>query len=134
MDRDAEIDQIRHELEILRTRYGYFVRGGRMLQKSFWWVGLPTCVILALAVVVKIFLADPFSGVFAAIMLAVVTALLWTLRPTGAFPWVDLASNPPVPYSIDPSPYFFHRWNDVKTLKEQIAEREQRLSELGARQ
>jgi hypothetical protein len=107
-----------------------------MLQLSCWWLFLPGCTVGGLAVIVKIFLSDTGSGIFAAFIAAVTILLLWILfRSDGTgrpFSWIEFAASPPLPYTQFTQPYYFGRWNDLKIIQEQIAERERRLLELGA--
>jgi hypothetical protein len=119
MDRDTEIAQINHELEILRERRATYERSARRLRVFFLW--LP---IVFLPIVGTVFYQEPVTGLFIGGLTGVVclVALLW--------------------YSLDHEqrrivgPAFgiftVYRTSDDRIIEEQIAEREQRLTELRA--
>jgi len=141
MDREAEIDQIKKELEILRARYALYGRMGRIL-KIFLMVWIPLFAIGILALATKLFLFDTFYGVFfvGVALIIFVAGIIWLVgypdprdkhRPLR---WMDFAS-PPLQYSntfTDLSSFLLRRpVSDVEMIEQQIADRERRLSELG---
>jgi hypothetical protein len=134
MDRDAEVAEIKRELEILRARHALYAKWGRVL-KAFFMVWAPLFVLCYLAVAVTVSQFDAVYGAFFATMTLVITgSMYWLLRtPPGyrdrRFGWIDLAS-PPI--------RFANRYTDIRSYllrwgpsEEQIAAREQRLMELG---
>ena len=130
MERDAEIAQIKRDLEILRARHALYERWGRIL-KVFFVVWAPVLIIIsivALALRLAAFGAV-YSGLFLGLF-AVVAAILWLFHYAPSadlfqLRWIDLASAP-----LFGSSFSFRR-NDVQMIEEQIAERERRLAELG---
>lgn len=134
MNRDVEIIQINRDLDVLRARYATYERSARMLKIAFM-VWLPAIVILILAAIIKVFIADALMGVFFAGMAVVVCFVVWLL--CGLDPrdirWIDVASARISPFSLYPSiPFgYSRRGSDAQMIEEQIAERAQRLTELG---
>ena len=131
MERDAEIAQIKHELEILRARYALYERWGRIL-RTFFMVGVPLAIFLIAA---KLISTDPLMGVFFLGMCAVIGALFW-LSGNGPVRWADVASMRGLPISMSPGiPHPYgprgRTTSDARLIEGQIAEREQRLLELG---
>ena len=129
MDRDAEIDQIIRELEILRARYALYRRMGGVL-KVFFVALIPLLAIGVLALAIKAFLLDPLYGViFVGAVVIFVPGIIWLARPSDKqrpFRWIDFASQP--------SPYnnlLKRPASDAVLIEEQIVDRERRLSELG---
>jgi hypothetical protein len=137
MDRDAEIIQINHDLDVLRARYATYERSARMLRIVFM-VWLPLVAILILAAILKVFIVDALMGSFFAGMVGAVCLLLWLL--CGLDPrdirWIDVASAQLSPFSMNPLiPFpYFRRGSDARMIKKQIDQREQRLRELGQSQ
>jgi hypothetical protein len=74
MDRDAEIAQINHELEILRERRATYERSERRLKAFFLWLPIVFLPILA-----TIFYQDPLAVLFIGGLAVVMcmAALLW---------------------------------------------------------
>ena len=132
MERDAEIAQIKHELEILRAHYALYGRWGGVL-KGFLMVWTPLFAIGVLALTVKLFLFEVVLGGFFVAMMLVVAATPADLRPP--FRWIDAVSPPPrfsaAPYTDFRSFLLRRHPSDAQMIEEQIAEREQRLMELG---
>jgi hypothetical protein len=133
MDRDAEINRIKKELEILRARHALYARMGRVL-KIFFAVWTPLFATGLLALAVNLIVVDALSGVFfLGVLLAFGLLAIWLTRLCN-FRWIDLASsrvygNPLNPCFVYPN---MRRCNsDAQLIEEQIAERERRLSELG---
>jgi hypothetical protein len=139
MDRDAEIARIRHELDVLRTRYSTYERWGRVL-RIFFMIWTPLFLVVVAALIIKAFLADPFMGGFFAALAVVACLVLWLTRaPQSPFPllrgrWVDAASSLGMGISLYPGVVSFGltQRSDAQEIEQQIAEREQRLVELGA--
>jgi hypothetical protein len=133
MNRDAEVDQIKRELEILRTRYTLYGRMGRVL-KVFFMVWTPMFAIVLLAIDVKFIRDDSLSGIFFLGVLLVFGLLIIRLIQVRKFRWIDFASSRI--YGDRLNPYFAYRnfgryKSDAQLIEEQIAERERRLSDLG---
>ena len=63
MGRDAEIDQLKRELEILHARYAQYGRMGRVW-KILFAITTPPLAASVLALVIKLILMDTLSGVF----------------------------------------------------------------------
>jgi hypothetical protein len=135
MEREIEIAQIKHDLEILRTRYAVYQRLARILKSIAIAVGL-ILAIGALASAVKLFMFDALYGLFyLAALLIFVPALVWMIRLTG-LRWIDLAAPrmrgiyAPDFFSPDRPPRSSR--SEAEAIQQQIAAYEQRLSELGA--
>jgi hypothetical protein len=134
MEREAEIAQIKQDLEILRARYAGYQRLARIERPIFIVLGL-ILAIGALALAVEIFAFDVLYGLFyMAALLIFVTAWVWSIRYTGVR-WIDLAA--PRVRGIY-APDFFKpggpRWptrSEADVTEQQIADYERRLSELG---
>jgi hypothetical protein len=140
MDRADEIAQLKHELDILRTRYALFEKWGRVL-RIFFMLWVPAFAAVVVLVLVKVYLYDALTGLFAASFAAAAAAIFWfvsrDVRPVRYRRWIDISSSallfpwtffPAAPY---PSPG--GRPSDAQLIERQIAEREQRLAELDAR-
>jgi hypothetical protein len=134
MEREAEILQIKHDLEILRARYASYQRLARIVKPIYITFGLILAVVV-LAVAVKIFAFNAIYGLFfVAVLLIFAPALVWAVGDTG-IRWIDLAA-PRVRGIYDPD--FFKpdraRWptrSEAAVTEQQIADYERRLSELG---
>jgi hypothetical protein len=137
MDRKAEIEKINHELDILRARHALYAKYGRIWKVFV----MPLFAVALAAVAVMIFFFDTAYGVFfVAITFALTGYIIWYSRgPYGyagrRYGWIDLASSP-IRFTnryTDLGSFLF-RWgpSDAQMIEEQIAEREQRLLELGA--
>ena len=133
MERDIEIAQLKHDLEILRTRYAGYQRLARILKSVFLAAGL-VLAIGALAAAVKLFMADALGGLFClAALLIFGPALVWIIRLTG-LRWIDLAAPRmrgiyhPDFFSPDCPPRPSR--SEAEMTQQQIAAYEQRLSEL----
>jgi hypothetical protein len=133
-DRDAEIDQIKRELEVLRVRYAFYCRMGRIL-KLFCVTIIPLFAIGALVLAIKLIQSDTRSGVFFIAVALLFAAIIWLIGRSD-LRWIDLASGQ-IRGIYDP--YFFYpdidvherRRSDAELIEQQIADRERRLSELG---
>jgi hypothetical protein len=133
MNRDTEIDQIKRELNILRTRYALYGRMGRVL-KVFFTVWMPLFASVLLAIAIKLIRDDMLSGMFFLGILLTFGLLIIRLIQVRGFRWIDFASSRV--YGDRLNPYFaypnFDRYkSDTQLIEEQIAERERRLSQLG---
>jgi hypothetical protein len=136
MEREAEINQIKHDLEILRARNAVYQRTARILKSAYIALGF-IVAIGALALAVRIFVFDVLYGLFyAAALLIFVTALVWAIRYTG-IRWIDLAA-PRLRGIYDPD--FFKpdgprrpTRSEAEVTEQQISDYERRLSELGER-
>ena len=134
MEREAEILQIKHDLEILRARYAGYQRLARIVKPIYITFGLILAVVV-LAVAVKIFAFNAIYGLFfVAVLLIFAPALVWAVEDTG-IRWIDFAA-PRVRGIYDPD--FFKpdraRWptrSEAEVTEQQIADYERRLSELG---
>ncbi|MFZ0424528.1 MAG: hypothetical protein WAL80_16755 [Xanthobacteraceae bacterium] len=133
VERDAEIAQLKRELEILQARYARYRRSAQML-KGFCLAFVPG---LALVLAIKLFLFDTLYSLFfvGAVLLYVAVISRFDDR------WIDVVSyfgfhsillGPDV-YN----PYFYYPnvrprpCSDAELLEWQIGDRERRLSELG---
>ena len=136
MDRDAEIEQIKQELALLRLRHGQYVLLARLL-KRFCIVIMLLLAIGALACVIRLFLFDTLYAVFfIGASLVFVPGIAWLV---GALDlrWIDIAS--PQLRGIYSANFFYpdadahRRFRSFADLTEQqIADRARRLSELEA--
>jgi hypothetical protein len=141
MDRDMEIQRLRHELEVLRNRYAIYQRGGRRL-RIYFMIWFPLFALLIAALLVKVVLFDPYMGGFLIALTVIVLLTMWLVSDRkatnaggGRSRWVDLASTPLSPFSLTPGiPAFsVRRRSDAEIVEEQIAARERRLAELEMR-
>ena len=135
MEHEAEINQIKRELVILRSRYALYRRMARIVRAVFVSLMLLSAI-GALAFAVKLFLFDPLYGVFfIAALLILVLAGIWLIKFTG-LRWIDLAAPQ---WSGIYHPDFFkpdrssHRGarSEAELTEQQISDHERRLSELG---
>jgi len=136
MDRDAEIAQLKRELEILLARYALYRRMAGILKVFF--VALGALVAVgAIAFAIKLFLSDVLYGVFfAGALLIFVPAMIWLVRASG-LRWIDLADGSLrgiyLPHFYDPNKGLRMRVrSDAELLERQIVDYERRLSELEA--
>jgi hypothetical protein len=135
MDRETEIEQIRHELEILRTRHALYEKWGRVLRLFFAIIAPITAIVVAIAGI-AFRGADPAIAIFVTVPVIVVCAIIYLIfsprDPRRG--WIDLAS-PPRPFAYPPRTIgaflFAARPSDALIIEEQIAAREHRLAELG---
>lgn len=135
MNRDAEIDQIKRELEILRAHYAQFRRTAGIMKVIF--MALTALFAIgAAAFAIKLFLFDTIYGVFfVGALFIFVPGIIWLISSLG-LRWIDFVSQQPRGIY---SPYFFYpdadlrrrARSDAELIEQQIADREQRLSELG---
>ncbi len=135
MEHEAEINQIKRELAILRSRYTLYRRVARIVKVVFIALKLLSAI-GALALAVRLFLLDPLYGVFfVAALLIFVLAVIWLIKST-RLRWIDLAAPQ---WSGIYHPDFFkpdrssHRGarSEAELTEQQISDRERRLSELG---
>ena len=132
-DRDAEIDQIKRELEVLRVRYAFYCRMGGIL-KLFCVTIIPLFAIGALVLAIKLIQSDTRSGVLFIAVGLLFGAIIWLIGSSN-LRWIDLASGQ-IRGIYDP--YFFYpdigvherRRSDAELIEQQIADRERRLSDL----
>jgi hypothetical protein len=135
MDRDAEINEIRRELAILRARHALFARWGRILKAFFGFV-MPMSAVTLAAAGIAFGGADPFvAGFVAALMIVICAVIYLSFSPRDPRRgWIDLAS-PPVSFAYPPKGIgaflFAPRPSDALVIEEQIAARERRLADLG---
>jgi hypothetical protein len=138
MDQRADIEQIRHELEILHARYATYERWGRVL-RIFFMIWAPLFAIIVTALLIKLFAFDALMGVFFVGLAIAVAVLLWLIPGSNVsaararLRWTDLASWPLSGISLESSitDLPLNRRPDAQIIEEQIAERERRLAELG---
>jgi hypothetical protein len=141
MDSDAEIERLRHELDILRTRLALYERWGRVVRVVFliWAPLVGALVVLGL---VKLVRYDPYMGGFFVALTLIIGAIFWLSRDPAAAHrragrsfWTDVVAPPPWPHGFAPGIPPFYGWgrrsSDAELIERQIAEREQRLAELG---
>ena len=138
MDRDAEIAEIRRELDILRTRRALYAKMGNVL-KTFFTIIVPLFAVVVAVVSVMMVGTDALIAGFFAVLTAAFSIIVWLVIsiPTSE----DLSVG-----GIDPgSPSWRYRHpphsllsfmvaartSDAKLLEQQIATRERRLAELG---
>jgi hypothetical protein len=135
MEREAEIDQIKRDLEILQSRYAQYRRIAGILRAAFTAL-MPLSAIGALALAIKLFLFDALYGVFfVAALLIFVPAMIWLIKSTG-LRWIDLAA--PQLRGVYHPDFFnphtsLHRGarSEAELTEWQISALERRLSELG---
>ena len=136
MDLDAEIEQTKRELALLRGRYAQYGRMARIL-KGFCVVVMLLLAIGALACAIRLFLFDTLYAIFfVGALLVFVPGIAW-LAGSLDLRWIDLAS--PQLRGIYSANFFYpdadaqRKFRSFADLTEQqIADRERRLSELGA--
>ena len=135
-DRDAEIDQIKRELDVLRARYAFYCRMGGILKLCCVTI-IPLSAIGALIVAIKLIQSDTRSDLFL-VFIAVgllFGGIIWLIARSD-LRWIDLASWQRRGIY---EPYFFYpdidaherRRSEAEVIEQQIADRERRLSELG---
>jgi hypothetical protein len=136
MERDEEIQEIDHELALLRARYASYSRAAGVM-KTLFRVLIPIAAIAAAVIAARIFLFDVLYGVFfLGGVLIVVAAASWLIGSLH-LRWIDFVSQSPRgiynPYfytpDIDPR---LRANSDAELIERQIADRERRLSDLGA--
>lgn len=135
IDRDIEIDRIKRELEFFRARYSWYCRIAVVI-KVFFTISFALISIGASVLAVKLVRSDALSGAFFVIILLVAVLLIIVWVRNSRLRWIDLASaqfHGALSY-----PFIFYpdrrRRPPLRSyaefLEEQIAGREQRLSEL----
>jgi len=132
-DRDAEIDQIKRELDVLRVRYALYCRMGRIL-KLFCVTIIPLFAIGASVLAIMLIQWDPSFGLVFIVVGLLFGASIWLIGRSD-LRWIDLASGQVRGIY---EPYFFYpdvdarerRRSDAEVIEQQIADRERRLSEL----
>jgi hypothetical protein len=136
MARDAEIEQIKRELALLRSRYAQYGRLARIL-KAFCIAAMLLLAIGAVAGAIRLFLFDTLYAVFfVGALLVFVPGIAWLVGSLD-LRWIDLAS--PQLRGIYSADFFYpdaearRSYRSFADLTEQqIADRERALSELGA--
>ena len=134
-ERQAEIDRIKHDLDVLRARHAGYRRLAQILKWFCIGAGL-VLAIVALALSVRLFMVDALRGAFCiAALLIFAPALVWLIGSCG-LRWIDLAT--PRMRGIY-SPDFFKpdglrrpSRSEADATEQQISACEQRLSELEA--
>jgi hypothetical protein len=134
MDHDAEFDQLKRELEVLRERYALYCQMGRIL-KLFCVTIIPLFAIGEIVLAIKWIQSDARSGLFFIVFGVLFGAISWLIGSSD-LRWIDLASGQ---IRGIYEPYFFYpdidvherRRSDAELIEQQIADRERRLSELG---
>jgi hypothetical protein len=137
VERDAEIDQLKRELEILQARYAVYRRSAQML-RGFFVVFMP---VSALALAIKLFVFDTLYGLFfIGSVLLFVAVITCSLKSSGVR-WIDVASLfgfRRILLGADIyNPYFYYPnarprpRSDAELLEWQIADHQRRLAELG---
>jgi hypothetical protein len=141
MDREAEIAQLTHELDILRTRLALYERWGRIV-KIFFMIWTPLFAAVVIFGLVKVFQFDVFMGGFFVALAIVIGLAAWLMRgwgrprrAKGHSLWTDIVAPPMGPRSFAAGiPPFYglgrRRRSDAEIIEDQIAEREHRLKEL----
>jgi hypothetical protein len=119
MDRDAEIAQINHELEILRERLASYERRVRRLKTFFMWLYIAPLLILAI-----ISFHDPATGLFIGAGLVVMCLVVFLWRSLGFKRVVEVFVG--AVFGV----FTVQRATDGQMIEEQITERERRLAEL----
>ncbi|MEA2951264.1 MAG: hypothetical protein QOJ96_784 [Alphaproteobacteria bacterium] len=127
----GELEQIEHELEVLRSRYAIMERWGRVL-KAFYLVFLP---LAASGIAIYALMDDVVVGLFIIGIVLAVAAIIWFSRDAPKNPsalpvrWIDMAS-PNGPWNN----YFLYQAarfpSEARAIEEMIAARETRLAEL----
>jgi len=134
MERDAEINQIKRELEILQTRYAAYRRMAGIIRMIFI-VLMPLLATGALVFAVKLYLSDALYGVFFVAASLLFASVMISLIRYLNLRWIDLAS-PSLrhiynPSFYDPNSTYRGARSEAELTEWQIVDREQRLSELG---
>lgn len=136
MERDVEIEQIARELAILQARYELYRRTAGIV-KVFFMILAPILVAACLAFAIKLFLLDVLYGLFFfGGLLVLVSSIAWYIKSAN-LRWIDLAC-PRIGGILNP--YFYYPdanravlpRSDAELLEWQIANRQERLSELAA--
>jgi hypothetical protein len=131
MDRDAEIDQIKRELDVLRADYARYSRAGKIL-KIFSLIILTLFAIGLSVLAFELFASDTKSSILFFAVLIIFVPLILSLFKKSDFRWIDFASSTGSHSFLDSS--FYQRTtarSGAELIEEQIASRERRLSELG---
>ena len=137
MDENPEVGQLKHDLEILRTRYAGYQRLARIV-RSIWISFGVILVVGALAAAVKLCTVDAVAGLFCiAALLIFVPAIVWVIGSCG-LRWIDVAT--PRERRISDRIYyssFFKPGSPIRpfrseadSVEQQISDLEQRLTEL----
>jgi hypothetical protein len=135
MERDAEVEQINRELEILRGRYAIYQRIA-LVTRGVFMVLMPALAIGVIAAAIMLRQFDLFPGILlVAAALVLPLAIRWLILSSG-LRWIDLVSSQARGIY---DPYFFYpdakppgrTPSDAELLERQIADRERRLTELG---
>ena len=130
MEQNPEIERIKYELELLRQRYALYVRWGGVL-RIFFMIWVPLFVIVVAAIIIRLFVFDPFMGGFFGALVMVIALMCWLARDRRLATaserrsrWINLASLPPSAFT----------WGfgkpEAQMVEEEIAARERRLAEL----
>jgi hypothetical protein len=133
MEREIEIEQIKHDLDVLRTRYTGYQRTAKILRYAYMAFGIVLASV-ALALAVKLFAFDALYGAFyVAALLIVVPVLFWMIRAMD-LRWIDLAA-PRMrgiyhPDFFKPDAPRRRSRSDAEVTEQQISDYERRLSEL----
>jgi hypothetical protein len=136
MERDAEIEQIDRELAILQARYELYRRSAG-IAKVFFMILAPILAVAGLGFAVKLFLLDVLYGLFfIGGLLVLLLSIAWYIKSAN-LRWIDLAC-PRIRGILNP--YFYYPdanravqpRSDAELLEWQIANRQERLSELAA--
>jgi UDP-N-acetylmuramyl pentapeptide phosphotransferase/UDP-N-acetylglucosamine-1-phosphate transferase len=123
VDRDTEIAQLNHELEILRERLASYERNVRIVKTFFMWF----CIVPLFSILAIISFQDPATGLFigAGLVVMCLVALLWYSLDTDKQWVVTVFIGAVFGY------FTFQRVSDGQIIEEQITKRERRLAELG---
>ena len=129
-DREAEIDQIKRELDVLRVRYEIYCRMGGILKLSCVTI-FPLFAIGVLVLAIMLIQSDPSFGLFFIIVGLLFGAIIWLIGRSD-LRWIDIASGQRRGIY---EPYFFYpdidarerRRSDAEVIEQQNADREQRL-------
>lgn len=116
---ETEVAKIERELDMLRARYGIMQRGAALTRRA---VFAGTAVVAAFCLYALV-IGDVLAIAMSLVSLAVIAIL--AIAGRGRLRWIDIASPPLYPYW---SP---QARSEARVIEDMIAEREQRLRELG---
>ena len=89
-DRDAEIDQIKRQLDVLRVRYAFYCRMGGILKLCCVTI-IPLFAIGALVLAIKLIQSDTQSGLSFIAVGLLFGAIIWLIGRSD-LRWIDIAS------------------------------------------
>ena len=110
--------RIEHDLAILRSRYALMQKWAIITK----WFVIACCPVLAAIVVYALIAAEPLEAALVVFLVSILVTIMIVLRHVR---WIDAISGPPRGFSASPG------ISEARAIESMIAEREQRLRELG---